>query len=104
MNNTASHNHIKSEGSKEDRAFWKKHFALQQSTGLSKAAYCRKYGLNYDRARYHFPKLKMPMPKKLIPVALNSIEESGSLSRLYLGKDVYLDITSKEAFCFLLIT
>ena len=52
----------------ENEAFWRQHLNLQKSSGLSRTAYCRQHGLNYDRFGYWINKWNHGYSDKLLPV------------------------------------
>ena len=64
--------HIASKPQK-DRQFWNEHIKLKQESGLSRAAYCRKYGIVCGQFGYWENKLKSAQPElsQLLPIKLN---------------------------------
>lgn len=56
----------------EKDEFWRKHYEKQQSSGLSRAMYCRQYELNYHYFCYWVKKQKTPINNGLISVKLKS--------------------------------
>lgn len=55
----------------ETKGFWANHFAEMEKSPLSRAAYCRKHNLNYDRMQYWRTQLWRVEEKKLLPVTVN---------------------------------
>lgn len=71
----------------EDELFWRNHLLCLERSGLTRANYCRKKGVNYDRFRYWkkvlmskpggvdaHPKLLLNAKPKLLPITLKSDE------------------------------
>jgi hypothetical protein len=61
-----------SQPSIENDEFWRKHHEAQQSSGLSRAMYCRQYELNYNNFAYWIKKQKNHVGGSLIAVKLKS--------------------------------
>ena len=67
----------------ESKEFWKNHIQQLKSSGLSRATYCRKNHINYDRLGYWFKK-ELPKSSVFIPVQLEKekIQTSSELCTL----------------------
>jgi len=70
----------------EDTSFWKKHIEGHRSSKLSRAAYCRQQGINYDRFQYWHKKLTSPS-KKLIPVTLKRTQSHNVICTIEMAKN-----------------
>ena len=68
INETGAH-HLSPQ---KDEAFWQDHYSIQQSSGLSRAAYCRKHAINYDRFTYWVCKWRIDQRDTLIPVKIKT--------------------------------
>lgn len=80
------------------REFWSRHVSAAGSSGLSRAAYCRRHGLNYKTFlrwvdRFGRDGGVPEAPQSLVPVSINAAPRSdgGSLS-LRVASDVVLVI------------
>ncbi|MGE0207412.1 MAG: hypothetical protein AB7R69_06205 [Candidatus Babeliales bacterium] len=56
----------------EDINFWQHHIEALQSSGLSRAKYCKHYEVNYDRFGYWLKRLSPSLVNTLIPIQLTS--------------------------------
>lgn len=94
----------------ETKEFWLNHFAKMKESNLSRIAYCRCHGLNYDRMQYWRKQLLSAPVKKLLPVSIKETKptldkvstKSNVLAHLQLSNGLQLSITSHEAFRLLL--
>jgi hypothetical protein len=64
----------------ENEEFWRHHNQMQKTSGLTRADYCRKNGLNYDRFGYWVTKRlrKSTQETKLVSVKVKPANESAS--------------------------
>lgn len=90
----------------EDENFWMEHLLKFSESGLSRAEYCRKAGINRDRFRYWKKRLEnkklemlveksgVPKINKLIPVEIKegSVKEGLSLCSMKLRNGLILQI------------
>jgi hypothetical protein len=59
--------------------FWQEQITQKQKSGLSRAAYCRKHQLNYDRFVYWERKYTNNLlANKLLPVKLNVVNDGNT--------------------------
>jgi hypothetical protein len=88
----------------EDNTFWSAHAESLKTSGLSRAAYCRKNNVNRDRFKYWLKK-KIVGPSSLVAVKLKSIDELPTqhvLCTLSVGNQWQLKIHDVQAFSCLL--
>lgn len=86
----------------EDAAFWLRHITEFESSQLTRKAYCREHGLNYDRFQYWYRKHARQTKAQAIPVRVKSLDTSGDvLCTLQLGHNRLL-IHSPQALSLLL--
>lgn len=84
----------------ETPAFWQEHFKRFATLALSRKAYCRQQGLNYDRFQYWFYKLnkankanrKNDQAIRPIPVKVSAEKNNTALCCLQVGDQTSLSI------------
>jgi hypothetical protein len=124
MKRTSSLNKI-SRYVSEDQQFWQIHLSAFASSGVSRRAYCRKHGVNYDRFTYWKNRIEIcpdndkptqaskkcsaPSPSALLPVQLKSAiqpslpqDDMAILGSLHLKNGSVLRIHDAHAFNIIL--
>lgn len=91
----------------KDESYWKKIIADQESSHLTRKAYCHKHQVNYDNFGYWWRKLKTKSVKSLIPITIKSEsnqypEKSKTLSTMQFKNGTCLHIYDKEVLQIIL--
>ena len=68
----------------ENETFWKNHYELLKSSGISRVEYCRKHNLNYDRFGYWISRWNRftPTENNLVSVKLKTASQTTTQSVL----------------------
>ena len=85
----------------KEKGYWEEHQKEWVASGLSKAAYCRKVSVNYDRFRHGIKKAFQTERKsttKLIPIQVtNKAEKIKEYCIIEYSQGIRIQIQSQEA-------
>lgn len=65
----------------ESKEFWEQQLAKLESSGLSRAQYCRENRVNYDRFGYWLTRLR-PTASKFLPIKVQECHSATTLTAL----------------------